>query len=175
MPKSRLQKEEEARSFQYKLSRLGEGALFFVNYRGLDVAHTRALRRAIKQLGGEFTVVKKTLARFAFKDAGIPADPKTLEGEVGFVFGYADPIQTAKILHRAFRLDEKPVILGGWFQGLLMDSRAVSTLAVLPSREVLLAKAFGSIAAPMQRTVGVLNEVIASFVRVLEAKAKVGS
>lgn len=175
MPKNRLQKEEEAKGFQEKLSRLGEGALFFVNYRGLDVARTRTLRRAIKQQGGEFTVIKKTLARFAFQEAKIPTDPTALEGEVGFVFGYADPVQTAKVLHRAFRKDEKPVILGGWFEGVVMDARNVLALATLPSREVLLAKAFGSIAAPMRGTVVVLNEVIASFVRVLEAKTKVGS
>lgn len=173
MAKNRLQKEEEAKGFQEKLSRLGEGALFFVNYRGLDVAHTQRLRRAIKRQGGEFTVIKKTLARFAFKEAGIPTDPKTLDGEVGFVFGYTDPVQTAKVLHRAFRHDEKPVILGGWFEGVLMDAHNVSALATLPSREALLAKAIGAMAAPMQKTVGVLNEVIASFVRILEAKTKV--
>lgn len=173
MPKNRLQKEKEAKGFQEKLSRLGEGALFFVNYRGLDVAHTRTLRRAIKQQGGEFTVVKKTLARFAFQETGIPIDPKTLEGEVGFVFGYTDPVQTAKILHRAFRRDEKPVILGGWFENVIMDARDVSALATLPSRIVLLAQALGSMAAPMRGLAVALNEVLASFVRVLEAKAKV--
>lgn len=174
MPKTRSQKEEEVKILQEKLSRLGGGALFFVNYRGLDVAHTRTLRRAIKGQGGEFAVIKKTLARLAFREAGVAIDPTTLEGEVGLVFGYADPVQTAKIIHRAFKQDEKPVILGGWFEGALLDAAQVITLATLPSREALLGRAVGSLAAPMRGLAVVLNEVVASFVRILEAKTRVG-
>lgn len=172
MPKTRQQKEAELKEFQDKLSRLASGGLFFVNYRGLTAAKMRRLRREIKRAGGEMTVLKKTLARLGFEKAGIPANPTTLEGELGFVFGYADPLATAKTIYQAFRQDDKPVILGGWFEGRMLTAKEVITLATLPGRQELLARLVSTMAQPMRGLVSTLAEVMAGFVRVLDAKAR---
>jgi large subunit ribosomal protein L10 len=48
----------------------------------------------------------------------------------------------------------------------------VKTLAALPSREVLLAKAFGGMKAPISQFVGVLSGTIRKVVTVIDAIAK---
>lgn len=172
MPKTRVQKEAELKEFRERLTNIDSGALFFVNYRGLDVATMHALRRLLKRASAEITVVKKTLARLAFQGANVPANPTALEGEVGFVFGYGDPVATARALYRFSRQhDGKPFILGGWFERKIVSAAEVITLATLPSREVLLGKMVASIAAPMRRLTTVLNETMAGLVRVLHARS----
>jgi len=51
----------------------------------------------------------------------------------------------------------------------VMSDRDVKALALLPSREELLAKLMGTLQAPMARLVRTLNEVPGRFVRTLAA------
>lgn len=172
MPKTRHQKEEELSLFRKKLSDLKEGILVFINFSGLSVVKLSQLRREIKKEGGELKVIKKAIAHKAFEDAGIAADPRTLEGETAFVFGYKDPVAVTKLIHRTFLQEKKPVMLGAWFERRLLGKQEVLTFAALPSRIELIASVVGSIAQPMRGLLGVFNETMAGFVRVLDAKAK---
>lgn len=172
MPKSKQQKNTELEEFRQKIGNLGKGILLFVNYKGLDVAKLSALRRAVRKSGGELKVVKKTLARLAFKDANIPFDPVTLEGEVGFVFGYDDPLSVARLIHQQFVKEKKPTFLGAWFEAHMLDTPQTIALALLPGRQELLAKMVGSIASPMSGLLAVFSQTMAGLVRVLDGKAR---
>jgi large subunit ribosomal protein L10 len=57
----------------------------------------------------------------------------------------------------------------GMVEGKVIDANEVKALASLPSREELIAKALGSMNAPITNTVNVLQGVIRKAVYVLEA------
>ena len=64
---------------------------------------------------------------------------------------------------------EQLVIKGGVLDGTTLSGEKISELAELPSKEVLLAKVFFLMRAPIQGLVNVLNGVPQGFVHVLEA------
>ena len=113
-------------------------------------------------------VLKNTLARRAVQ--GTPFE-KLAEKMVGpLMYGIAaDPVAGAKVLSEFARENERFVIRGGAMRNSVMSDKDVKALALLPSREELLAKLMATLQAPMARLVRTLNEVPGRFVRTLAA------
>ena len=65
--------------------------------------------------------------------------------------------------------NEKLVIKGGAMSGQLMTAKEVGPLAMMPSREELLARLLGTMQAPIAKFVQTLNEVPGKFVRTVAA------
>ena len=61
------------------------------------------------------------------------------------------------------------VIRGGAMPGNRMSDKEVKALALLPSREQLIAQLLGTLQAPMAKLVRTMNEVPARFARTLAA------
>ncbi len=59
-------------------------------------------------------------------------------------------------------------LLGGVIDGKVVCPEVIQEYAKLPGREELLAKLIGSMNAPVSGTVGLLSNLIAGFVRVLD-------
>jgi large subunit ribosomal protein L10 len=81
--------------------------------------------------------------------------------------------QVAKVL-RAFAkaaTNKLPVVKGGYLSGQTLVAAQVESLADIPPREVLLGRMVGTIAAPMTRLVGAMNQKICSLLYVLKAVA----
>jgi large subunit ribosomal protein L10 len=81
----------------------------------------------------------------------------------------ADPVAGAKVLSEFARENERFVIRGGAMRNSVMSDKDVKALALLPSREELLAKLMATLQAPMTKLVRTLNEVPGRFVRTLAA------
>jgi len=81
----------------------------------------------------------------------------------------ADPVAGAKVLSEFARENERFVIRGGAMPGSRMSDKDVKALALLPSREQLLANLVGALQAPMAKLVRTMNEVPARFARTLAA------
>lgn len=135
--------------------------------KGLTVAKTRELRRALRQAGGELKIAKNTLARRALKDTAYGVLDELLKGPTGLVFGYDDPIAVAKVLVRFAEENAKLSITGGVLDGRLLPGHAVTELAKLPSREVLLGMLLGLLQAPAVQLLRTIQEPGARMARLL--------
>jgi large subunit ribosomal protein L10 len=135
---------------------------------GLSVAKMQQLRRALKQAGGEYKVAKNTLARRALKDTAYDRLESLLEGPTGLVFGYSDPVAVTKVLVRFAEENDKLSIKAAALDGSLLEPAAVTELAKLPSREVLLAKLLGVLQAPATQLVRTIQEPGARLARLLD-------
>jgi large subunit ribosomal protein L10 len=62
-------------------------------------------------------------------------------------------------------------IKGGILNERVIDVQAISSLADLPSRDVLLAQLLGSVQSPMAGLVNVLSGTLRGLVTVLKARA----
>jgi large subunit ribosomal protein L10 len=134
-------------------------AIFVTEYRGLTVEKITKCRRSIRQAGGEMKVCKNTLMRIALKECGLPLAEGIDTGPNGYVMSYGDSVAVAKAI-RDFSKEkgnEALIIKGGILGGQLLSKEQVFDLANLPSREELIAKAVGSIAAPLRGLVTVLS------------------
>ena len=143
-------------------------AVIVAEYRGLDVGAVTDLRAKARKSGLYLRVLKNTLARRAVK--GTPFE-KLSEQMVGpLIYGISqDPVAGAKVLSAFAKDNDKLVIRGGAMPNVLMSVTDVKALAMLPSRDELLAKLMGTIQAPVVKLLRTMNEVPGRFVRTLAA------
>ena len=135
-------------------------------YRGLDVGRVTQLRSKARKSGLYLRVLKNTLARRAIQ--GTPFE-KLSDQMVGpLMYGIAqDPVAGAKVLSEFAKDNEQFVIKAGAMPNAMMSAQDVKALALLPSREELLARLLGTMQAPVAKLVRTMNEVPAKFVRTL--------
>ncbi len=152
--------------------RLSRAQLTIVaDYRGLSVGALQGLRGDLRPTGAEFHIAKNTLTTIAANQAGIEGLPSLLAGPTALVLAYEDPVQTSKVIVDFVRSSRILSVRGGVMNNQLITEPEITTIATLPSREVLLGRLVGLLASPMTRTVGVLSGPIRSLPYVLNARA----
>jgi len=126
-------------------------------YRGLTVKEIAEIRRALRKQDVRYRVVKNRLLRIAAEGSVREALHPMLTGPTAIAFG-ADEAGTAKAVLDATRPYNKVVRIKGAVLGdKSIDADAVTRLAALPSREVLLAKLAGGMQAPVATLAGLLS------------------
>ena len=126
-------------------------------YRGLKVKEISEIRRALRKQNVSYRVVKNRLMRIAAgENASAAALSPLLVGPTAIAFG-TDESATARAVLDAVRPYRIVKITGGVLGSTAIDAEAVSRLATLPSREVLLAEAVGAITAPLAMTAGLFD------------------
>ena len=139
------------------------------DYRGMTVGQMRELRSKLRGGGIEMVVVKNTLARRAARAAGYEPLSAELVGPVAMLFAVDDVSAPARILNEYIRANRKMVIKAGLLEGQVIKADAVTELADLPSREVLLSRLLGAMQAPLGNLASVLQAPIVKLARTLDA------
>ncbi|OGA78976.1 MAG: 50S ribosomal protein L10 [Betaproteobacteria bacterium RIFCSPLOWO2_12_FULL_66_14] len=143
-------------------------AVIVAEYRGLNVERVTQLRAKARKSGLYLRVLKNTLARRAVQ--GTPFEKLAGELSGPLMYGISqDPVAGAKVLAEFARDNEHFVIKAGAMPNTLMSAKDIKALALLPSREELLAKLMGTMQAPVATLVRTMNEVPGKFVRTLAA------
>ena len=149
----------------------GAGAVVVTHYLGLTVAEMTDLRGRLRQEGAAFKVVKNTLAQKALAGVAGEAGDALFKGPVGIAFG-PDPVSAAKVVTQYAKDNDKFKVIGGILdQTTVLDQKAVSALATLPSLDQIRAQLIGLIQAPATKVAGVLQAPAAQLARVLNAYA----
>jgi large subunit ribosomal protein L10 len=138
-------------------------------YRGLKVKEIGEIRRALRKQGVSYRVVKNRLMRIAAQETAV-ADvlPPMLTGPTAIAFG-TDEAATAKAMIDATRPYRNVKITGAVLGDQAISADAVTRLAALPSREVLLAEAIGAISAPMSTTAGLFDAPLRDVAGLVQA------
>src|SRR2546421_7632560 len=143
-------------------------------YRGLKVADIATLRRSLRDAGAEYKIYKNTLVRFAVRDLGLAELEELLVGPTAIAFVEGDAAGVAKALRDYARTNPVLVVKGGVLSGQVLTATDAAALADLPSRDVLLARFAGLLAAPMQQLAGLLQALPRSFAYGLKALIEKG-
>jgi large subunit ribosomal protein L10 len=139
-------------------TRIGDASASIVSeYRGLSVAELAELRTTLAAVGGDYRIFKNTLVRRAIDGGEYQPLSEYLSGPSALTFVQGDVSAVAKALKDFARANPLLVIKGGLADGSLLSSSDLSALADLPSRDVLLARIAGALAAPMQQMAGLLQ------------------
>ncbi len=132
--------------------------LVFVKFKGVSVADTSAMRKALREAGVGYFVAKKTLMKRAFGDTYAGEMP-TLDGEIAVAYS-ADQIAPAQnIKDFAKKYKEAISIAGGVFEGAFKTREEMVAIASIPGMEVLRGMFAQVINSPRQRFAVVLSEV----------------
>lgn len=133
-------------------------SMVFVNFHGLSVADTNAMRSALREKGVGYTVARKTLIRRALGD-GIEGTMPELEGEVAIAYG-TDAIEPASaIAGFAKQHKDNLTIIGGIFQGVFKDKQEMQVIASIPGMDTLRGMFVNVINSPIQGLAVALSEV----------------
>jgi large subunit ribosomal protein L10 len=147
-------------------------ALAVADYRGLSVGDMHLVRRSLRESGVRLHVAKNRLLKIAADEAGRGELKALLDGPTALATISGDEVTLAKALQEAFRPHARTVsIRGGLLGEQAVDAAQLVRLASLPSRDALLGKLAGGMAAPLTGMAGVLAANLRNMVNVLNAVA----
>lgn len=136
-------------------------SIVFVNFHGIPVATITEMRNKLRTEGTGYVVAKKTLIRLAFSKLGLAGELPALDGEIAVAYGDDDIAPARGIYEYQKKSPEMIKIVGGVFEGKIVDQSTMMSIATIPGREGL----YGQF-------VNVINSPIQGFVMLLSEKAK---
>ncbi|MBC8205310.1 50S ribosomal protein L10 [bacterium] len=144
-------------------------SIFLTDYKGLNVENITQLRNKLHEKEVTYRIAKNTLCRIAMKNCGYDGMIDYLEGPTAIAFSRSDPTAPAKIILEFAKDKNLPVMKSCIFEGHIYGPEKIEFIKNLPARDQILAELLGQIQAPLSVFVGLLNEIIRSFLGVLEA------
>jgi large subunit ribosomal protein L10 len=147
------------------------GYVILTDCRGMTVEQMKDLRGQLKGLDAVLKVVPNALFGIAAKELGWEGLEPFLQGPTAVLSGVGDVSKAAKLVRSFAKTSGLPAIKGGRLGGRILMPPDVDAIAILPPREVLLAQAVGTIAAPMTRLAGVMSQKISTLLYALKAVA----
>ena len=145
------QKQKQVAELSEKLSKAIVGVV--VDYKGTTVADDTALRKELRENGVDYFVVKNTILGTDLADM-----KSALEGTTAIAISNEDYTAAARILCKFAESHENFKVKTGFLDGKVVDVETITSLAKLPSKEVLLATVCSAFQAP-----------IAAFARAVQA------
>jgi len=144
-----------------KVEEIAKGAksIAFVHFKGLTVADTTAMRKALRVAGVGYTVAKKTLVRKALEAKKFEGEMPALEGEIALVYGEDLVAPAREVQQFAKKFKENLAIVGGVFDGVFKGKAEMMEIASIPPTQVLYGQFVNLINSPIQRFAVVLSEI----------------
>jgi large subunit ribosomal protein L10 len=144
-------------------------AVILVEYTGVRMKDLDNIRAKVRESGGEFHVVKNTLARRAFTDLGMQFPSDYLVKSTAVTFAFSDPASTAKALTDATKGSEFVKVKGGFMAGRTLDTAQVKALAEMPPLPVVRGQLLGMLQAPAGKLARTIAEPARGLAAVLKA------
>lgn len=134
---------------------------------GLSVAQMQEMKRALRQVEGEYVVAKKTLVDKALHDlkylpdgqAGDGLDVFGMDGSMGLVLGHGDAYAIAKTLYQFAKTNPALKLFAAWTDGHALSNAQLIEMAVLPTHDELMARLMGMLKYPLSSLAVVLNQI----------------
>jgi large subunit ribosomal protein L10 len=157
---------------ELKTRLVGLKAVVLAEYRGLTVSQLSDLRKQLKSVAAEYTIVKNRLARLAIASSELSGLGGALTGPTGMVLAKGDPVSVAKTLQTFARTNQALVVKVGIVDGQMLEPAGLKALADLPSREALRAQIVGTLQGPLTQLVGLLQAPQRELAYILAQRGK---
>lgn len=151
------QKEEEVKKLAEKMK--DASLVLLTDYRGINVSDVTALRKAVREVGGEYLVIKNNITRRALKECGIDTLDEVLTGPTAVIIAQEEYLPSLKAIYNFAKNNDFYKIKGGVLEGKVSSVEELTTLAQLPSREELIAKLAGCLLANVSKLAATLDAV----------------
>ncbi|MBT3390917.1 MAG: 50S ribosomal protein L10 [Chloroflexi bacterium] len=151
------------------------GALVLTKYIGLTVSDLDKLRADIREAGGEFHIVKNTLAKIALEQAGMEIKEEDFQGDTAVGFAFQDSPGLAKAIVDFADESDFVEIKMGYLNGQLVSPAEIIALAKVPPLPVVRAQLLGTLSAPASKLARILAEPGRQIAGVLKAYSEKGA
>lgn len=133
--------------------------VLLTNYRGINVEDITSLRKKLRDVKTEYTVIKNNITARAMKKCNLEGLEESLKGPTAVIIGYEDYLETAKIIYNYAKDHEFYKIKDGVIEGKVIKAEEIIKLAKLPSREVLIAQLAGVLLGNITKLAVALEQV----------------
>lgn len=166
-------RDEKEKDLEELKKRIAENRnLFVAGYEKMTVSQDFQLRKAIREAGGEYQVVKNNLAAKASEGTPTSELLGNLKGMTSLASTAKDPVALAKALSKYAKENPAFTFKAGFVEGRVIDIRAISDLASMPPKEEIYAKLLFLINATATRLVTSINGVGRNLAVILDQAAK---
>lgn len=138
------------------------------DFKGMTVEELTNLRVSLRNAGGEYLVVKNTLARIALTDGTHDAIKDNFHDNCGVAFGFDDPVAVAKALSDFAKQSKLFELRCASLDGKALDAAQIDALAKLPNREQLLGHLLGTMNAVPTNFVSLFANVVRGLLYALK-------
>jgi large subunit ribosomal protein L10 len=146
--------------------------IFVLGYRGLTVNQVSALRKKVRAAHSRYKVVKNRLALRVLRESTFKDLAPHFTGPTAIAYAASDPAPLARALEEFTRDHQGLTLKAGLVEGRLVDAQGIRAIALLPSRDVLIARLLGALNAPMVRLVTALRSPARGVVTALDRIAR---
>ena len=153
-----------------KIGAKESNACFFIKLNRIPAFSLNMVRNDLRRSGAQLFMAKNTLIQKAFKEVGYDDLNGLLGSETGVVFvSDQDVVKACKTLVDFTKENEALLELrGGFLKDKRIASNDMSDLAKLPSKEVMMSMALGTMAAPLTGFLRSMNQVVLKFLWTVE-------
>jgi large subunit ribosomal protein L10 len=135
-------------------------SVVFVNFKGLSVADTSAMRKSLKEEGVGYFVAKKTLVKRVLAEKGYDGDMPDMAGELALAWSNSDATAAARGVYEAGKKHKDALaIRGGIFENRYLDAVGMTAIATIPPVPVLRGMFVNVINSPIQGLVIALDQI----------------
>jgi large subunit ribosomal protein L10 len=150
------QKEAEVKELAAKMK--DASIVLLVDYRGINVADDTELRKSIRNVNAEYSIIKNNITRRALAEDGLDLGFE-LEGPTAVIIAQDEYLPVLKAIYSFAKTHDFYNIKAGVLEGKVSTVEELTTLAQLPSREELIAKLAGCLLANVSKLAATLDAV----------------
>lgn len=150
------QKQQAVADLTDKIQKSVSGVV--VNYQGITVEDDTKMRKALREAGVSYQVVKNSLTGRACDNCGYGDMKQYLSGMTAIAISENDAVAPAKILKEYADKIESFKILAGYIDGGVVDAATVEKLAAIPNKETLITQLLVCIRSPLVNFVYILDQ-----------------
>ena len=137
----------------------GATAAVLVDYKGITVEQDTNLRKELRTNNVTYRVYKNTLLNRAVKDTVFAPLAENLSGRTAIAVTKADATASARIIANFDKKGDMVALKAGVIEGTYYGPDKINAVALIPSREILLGRLFGSMKSPITNFARVLKQM----------------
>ena len=143
----------------------GAESVVVIDYIGTTVEQATAMRKKLREADVDFTVYKNTMIARAVEGTAFEGIKDSLEGPSALAISKSDAVAPARVINGAIKEYGKMAFKSGYVEGVFYDAEGLAKVAIIPSRDELIAKFMGSIQSPV-------GKFVRTLAAIAEAKAE---
>jgi len=151
------QKEEQVNKLAEKFK--SANLVLLTDYRGITVEDVTKLRNTLRDISGDYKVIKNNIIKRALGANGENGLDEALEGPTAVITTEGEYLDSLKAIYKFSKDNDYYKIKGGIVEGKVLTTEELITLAKLPSRQELLGMLAGGLLSTISKLAVGLDQV----------------